>query len=248
MRAGAWWGSVAGMRDVPTRSPVALGPVALGMVVTGLVVMGLLAGCTRAALPVALDPEPLVKVTPTPTPTPTPTQPEPLPPADPFELVVAEVQLASTSNAGMFGVAEPPADRAVAEAAVAAAADRLTAFLDAMFVAPATRLSPAAVGVVLDPATVPPDHQAGLGVLQAPTLLGTVTGQAEAVGHVLLDGTRVGAVSLIYTASLELVLADARGPVTQHGVASFVDRGTGPVLVGIEARTTFGGDLAEALS
>lgn len=204
-------------------------------------------GCTAA--PHALDqPIALVKASPTPTPTATP-QPtsQPLPPSAPFVLGVNDIQLANTSNAAMFAAGEPPVDEAVALDAVRAATARLEGFLNAMFVAPDTRLTSAAIATVLDPSGLVPGAAEGLGVLARDDVLGTVAGSAAATAQVQLEQATLGTVTLFYSASLELVLEQARGPVAQQGVASFVDRGAGMQLVAIEADTTYGGALAEVL-
>ena len=210
-----------------------------------------LAACTSGA-PVIADGETLVKVTPTPTPEEvvptTPPVPQPLPQGPSVQVRVDGVQLASTSSDGIFGAAPAPVDPAVAGQWVTAASDRLRDFVNAMWVNTDTMLSDAAVATLLDPASLPPEARHGLGVLDRPDVLGVTDVAAATTVQVQMDTTRLGTVTLFWSTSATLVLTGVTGPVTQTGVASFVERGAGPELVALEADTTYGGDLQVVLS
>ena len=210
-----------------------------------------LAACTSGA-PVIADGEALVKVTPTPTPEEvvptTPPVPQPLPQGPSVQVRVDGVQLASASSDGIFGAAPAPVDPAVAGQWVTAASDRLRDFVNAMWVNTDTMLSDAAVATLLDPASLPPEARQGLGVLDRPDVLGVTDVAAATTVQVQMDTTRLGTVTLFWSTSATLVLTGVTGPVTQTGVASFVERGAGPELVALEADTTYGGDLQVVLS
>ncbi len=183
--------------------------------------------------------------TPTPTPPPTPTLP---PPAAPVEVVVAHIQLTPTSHGEIVGLPEPQMDTAVAEAMVERGRQRLQAFLDAQFVAADTRFSAEGVAALVDPALLTPADLAGLGVL-APDVevLGTRTGTAHARAEILLDGAVVHSVALTYSATTELVLADAEGTVVHEGRVAFVELDGTLETAALEGRTTFGGDLGDVV-
>lgn len=205
-----------------------------------------LTACTSGA-PVSGPGDALAKVTPTPTPAPTPTvepTPEPPPESAPFDLVVGDIQVASTSNAGMFGGGDDPVDDAAALAGVQAAEARLEAFLNAMFVQRTTMFSGDAAAALAPVAPLGEPELLGLGMLARDDVWGTVAGSAHATAQVQATGSSVGTVTLFWSASLDLTLVEVRGPVEQSGVAAFVDRGAGMQLVSVEARTTYGGDLA----
>lgn len=204
----------------------------------------LLSGCTIAA-PVTGPGEPLAKVTPTPTPTatPTPEGPQPLAESAPLDLVITDIQIASTSNAGLFGAADTAVDDAAALAGVQAAEARLEGFLNAMFVQRATLLSADAVAALAPVAPLGEPEMLGLGLLPRDDVLGTVARSAQGTAQVQVTGSTVSTVTLFWSASVDLSLVEATGPVEQSGVAAFVDRGAGMQLVSVESRTTYGGDL-----
>ena len=106
----------------------------------------------------------------------------------------------------------------------------------------------AAVATLLDPTSLPPEARQGLGVLDRPDVLGVTDVAAATTAQVQMDTTRLGTVTLFWSTSATLVLTGVTGPVTQTGVASFVERGAGPELVALEADTTYGGDLQVVLS
>ena len=205
-----------------------------------------LTGCAQETAPKVVE-DVVAKPTPTPTPTPEPTPTAPAP-AAPFTVTVDHIQIASTSNAGMFAAAEPAVNDGAALAAVNAAKARLEVFLNAMFVDQGTRLSEAGIAAIVDPATLVPEARSGLGAIARDDVVGTVTGAAAATAQVQIEGDVPGTVTLFYSASFDLLLADVGGPVQQQGSASFVDRGAGMTLVAIDATTTFGGDLAAVLA
>ena len=217
-----------------------------------VVALVLSAGACTTGGPVTATGEALAKATPTPTPTvavPTaPPEPQPLPQGPPVEVRVDGVQLASTSSDGIFGAAPAAVDPAVAGQWVTAASDRLRDFVNAMWVSTDTMLTDVAVATLLDPASLPPEARQGLGVLDRPDVLGITDVAAATTAQVQMDTTRLGTVTLFWSTSATLVLTGVSGPVTQTGVASFVERGAGPELVALEADTTFGGDLQAVLS
>ncbi|MDP8971099.1 MAG: hypothetical protein M3N52_11525, partial [Actinomycetota bacterium] len=164
--------------------------------------------------------------------------PRPVPPGTasgslkllPFNLLIASIDAQPMGNSeivtGVPDLPDPEAVRIATESARAA----LEAYLNAQFVAAATRFSAAPLDGLLSPraaAVLDDNARRGLGVLDLP-VRGGVTGPAIAHAVVLVEGPAAYAVTLSYEAHLEVVLGDGtRGPLIQRGTMAFVPIGGG---------------------
>ncbi|WP_370327471.1 hypothetical protein [Euzebya sp.] len=224
----------------------------MGRLLTALVLIALLGACTSD--PVAPPPSEPAEASPSPggatrvaTAPPTPSPPPTPLPAEPFATVLGDVTVVNTDNDAIYGRPVAPYDPDVAHAVVQEAVGRLDRFLNAQFADPATRLSAAGIGALIDPALLDEPTRAALGELGRDDVVTTRTGTSSATARLLVVGTAVDAVELGYTATFDLVLDDVEGPVEHTGVVVFTPLQGTLTVGGVQPTTTFGGDLGTVL-
>lgn len=147
-----------------------------------------------------------------------------------FGVRVEHIQIEPMDNARILGAAGTSVDNEAVKRGVAGAREALAAFLNAQFVDEDTRFSAAPVDRLLSAsarAAISAEHRAGLGDT-AVSVDATKPGSATATAHVLVHGNSVHAVSLAYTALLEVTGADGGDGQAKHtGTMTFLPTAEG---------------------
>ena len=171
----------------------------------------------------AEEPDVLQSASPSAAPSPTPSAEPAIEQPRPFRVTLRKVRGVAADNALLFG-RRPDERPKVAKQAAKAAANALQRYLNAAFVSPKTRFTPAPLRTLLTPVAfdeLGKTDRRALGV-GAPKIDGGKTGKAVARALVVYRHAKPVAVTLRYRAGLRAAFGQRTQPLTQRGTMVFV--------------------------